>query len=167
MHEPKLGKGVIVGKNVQFGKDVVVWHYVVVGDNVKVGDNTRIGSFCDIGKDVEIGENCIIQTHVTLSNGCTLGNGVFVGPNSSVLNDKFPNSNCLTPAIVKDNVVIGGCATVLPNVTVGESSVVAGGSVVTKDVPPGSVVRGVPARTMMTRDEYEARKKSFIQARSK
>jgi UDP-2-acetamido-3-amino-2,3-dideoxy-glucuronate N-acetyltransferase len=165
MHEPKLGKGVVVGKNVLFGKDVVVWHYVVVGDNVKVGNNTRIGSFCDLGKDVQIGSHCIIQAHVTISNGCTLGNRVFIGPNSSVLNDKFPESNCLTPAVVEDNVVIGGCAMVLPNVTVGKDSVVAAGCVVTKDVPAASVVKGVPARTLMTREEYETKKTRFIRAR--
>jgi len=164
MQEPKLGKGVIIGKNVQFGKNVVVWNYVVVGDDAKVGDNTRIGSFCDIGKDVKIGANCTIQAHVTISNGCVLGNRVFVGPNSSVLNDKFPDSTCLTPAIVKDNVVMGGCVTVLPNVTVGENSVIAAGSVVTKDVPPGTVVKGVPARIMMTRKDYELRKERFARS---
>jgi len=161
MREPKLGKGVVVGENVRFGKNVVIWNYVVVGDNTKIGDNTRIGSFCDIGKDVEIGDNCLIEAHVTISNGCVVGNGVFVGPNSSVFNDKFPPSRCLTPSIIEDNVVIGGCVTVLPNVTVGESSVVAAGSVVTKDVPSGIVVKGIPARAMMTREEYEAKRESF------
>jgi len=164
MHEPKLGKGVILGKNVRFGKDVVVWNYVVVGDDVEVGDHTRIGSFCDIGKDVKIGANCTIQAHVTISNGCVLGNRVFVGPNSSVLNDKFPDSTCLTPAIVKDNVVIGGCVTVLPNVMVGEHSVVAAGGVVTKDVPSAAVVMGIPAKVVMTRDEYEMKKERFVKS---
>jgi acetyltransferase-like isoleucine patch superfamily enzyme len=165
MPKPKMGERVIIGKNVQFGKDVVIWNYVVIGDNTKIGDGTRIGSFCDIGKDVVIGKNCIVQAHVTISNECKLGDSVFIGPNSSLLNDKFPHSRCLTPSIIKDNVVIGGCVTILPNVVVYENSVIAAGSVVTKDVPPEMVVKGVPAKPMMTRNEYETKRKAFIEAR--
>jgi len=165
MHKPKFGKGAIVGENVQLGENVVIWNYVVIGDNTKIGGNTRIGSFCDIGRDVVIGENCIIQAHVTISNGCILSHDVFIGPNTSVLNDKFPHSKCLTPSTIKDNVVIGGCVTILPNVTVGENSVVAAGGVVTKDVPPGTVVKGIPARIAWTREEYEIKRQSFIKTR--
>jgi acetyltransferase-like isoleucine patch superfamily enzyme len=137
MPQPKTGKGVITGANVQFGREVVVWNYVVIGDNTKIGDGTRVGSFCDIGKNVVIGKDCVIQVHVTISNECKLGNNVFIGPNSSLLNDRFPHSVRLTPSIIEDNVIVGGCVTVLPNVTISENSVVvAAGSVVTKDVPP-------------------------------
>jgi len=165
MQKPKLGKGVIIGENVEFGKDVVIWNYVVIGDNTRIGDKSRIGSFCDIGKNVDIGKNCIIQAHVTVSNGCKLGNNVFIGPNSSLLNDKFPHSECLTPTVVKDDVVIGGCVTILPNVTIGEKSVIAAGSVVTRSVPSNTVVKGVPAKPMMTREEYEIKKKHFMMTR--
>ncbi|MGQ9506358.1 MAG: DapH/DapD/GlmU-related protein [Candidatus Bathycorpusculaceae bacterium] len=167
MSKPKLAKGVVIGKNVQFGKDITIWNYVVIGDNTKIGDKTRIGSFCDVGRDVIIGKNCIIQAHVTISNECKLGNNVFIGPNSSLLNDKFPHSKYLTPSIIKDDVVIGGCVTILPNVTVHEKAVIAAGSVVTKDVPPQIVVKGVPAKPMMTRQEYEIRRKEFIQTLEK
>jgi UDP-2-acetamido-3-amino-2,3-dideoxy-glucuronate N-acetyltransferase len=167
MSEPRLGKEVIIGKNVQFGKDVVVWNYVVIGDNTRIGGKTRIGSFCDIGRDVVIGESCVIQAHVTISHECRLGNNVFIGPNSSLLNDKFPHSVFLTPSIIEDNVVIGGCVSILPNVTVKESAVVAAGSVVTKDVPRRTLVKGVPAETMMTKKEYEARRKTFIQTKKR
>ncbi|MGD8506145.1 MAG: acyltransferase [Candidatus Bathyarchaeota archaeon] len=167
MHEPKLGRAVIVGKNVRFGKSVAIWNYVVIGDNTKIGDNTRIGSFCDIGRDVTIGKDCSIQAHVTISNGCIVGNNVFIGPNTSVLNDKFPHSRCLTPSAIQDNVVIGGCVSILPNITIEEDAVVAAGSVVTKDVLRKTVVKGLPARMMMTREEYEGKRKDFIQARQK
>ncbi|MDH5689920.1 MAG: N-acetyltransferase [Candidatus Bathyarchaeota archaeon] len=163
MPNPKIGKGLIIGKNVQFGKNVIIWNYVVIGDNTKIGDGTRIGSFCDIGKNIIIGKNCIIQAHVTISNECKLGDNVFIGPNSSLLNDKFPHSRCLTPSIIKDNVVIGGCVTILPNVTVGENSVIAAGSVVTKDIPPETVIKGMPAKPMMTRQGYERKRKAFIE----
>jgi acetyltransferase-like isoleucine patch superfamily enzyme len=167
MSKPKLGEGVIIGKNVQFGKDVVVWNYVVIGDNTKIGDKTKIGSFCDVGRNVIIGKNCIIQAHVTISNECKLGNNVFIGPNSSLLNDKFPHGKYLTPSIIENDAIVGGCVTILPNVTVHEKAVVAAGSVVTKDVPPKTVVKGVPAKPMMTRQEYESKRREFIQALKK
>lgn len=165
MPEPQLGKGVIIGKNVWFGQNVIVWNYVVIGDNTRIEDGTRIGSFCDIGKDVTIGRNCIIQTHVTISNECKLAENVFIGPGTSLLNDKFPHSRCLTPSILKANVVVGGCVTILPNVTVHENSVVAAGSVVTKDVPSGILVKGVPAKKMMNLEDYEVKRRAFIQSR--
>ena len=167
MSQPKTGKGVIIGSNVQFGKNVVVWNYVVIGDNTKIGDDTSIGSFVDIGKNVTIGKNCNIQAHVTISNECVLGNKVFIAPNSSLLNDKYPKSNLLTSPIVKDNVVIGGGVTILPSVVLGENSVIGGGSVVTTDVPPRKVLIGVPAKEAMSKDEYEAKREAFIRAKQK
>ncbi len=161
----KIGKGALVGENVHFGENVTIWNYVVIGDETSIGEGTRIGSFCDIGKNIIIGRNCIIQAHVTISNECSLGDNVFVGPNSSLLNDRFPHGRCLTPSIVEDNVVIGGCVTILPGVTVGSNAVVAAGSVVAKDVPPETVVKGVPARPMMTRQEYETKKAAFSRFR--
>jgi len=161
MQKAKLGRGVIIGENVRFGEDVVVWNYVVIGDNTKIGNRTHIGSFCDIGKNVMIGKSCNVQTHVTISNGCRIGNNVFIAPNSSILNDKFPQSEPITPPIIEDDAIIGGCAVILPNTTIGKKSVVAAGSVVTKDVAPETVVMGIPAKPMMTREEYEAKKKAF------
>ncbi len=162
MPVPKMGHGVIVGKNVVFGENVVVWNYVVIGDSTKIGDGTHVGSFCDIGKNVMLGKNCNIQTHVTISNGCSVGDNVFIAPNSTLLNDKFPVSECLTPPVIEDGAVIGGCVTILPNVRVGKSAVVAAGSVVTKDVPSGIVVKDVPAKPMMTKKEYETKRKIFV-----
>ena len=165
--KPKLGKGVVVDKTVQFGKDVVIWNYVVIGKGTKIGDKTRIGSFCDVGKNVTIGKNCNIQAHVTISNGCKIGNNVFIGPNSTILNDKFPYSNHLTPPIICDNVIIGGGAIILPKITIGKNSVIAAGSVVTKDVPPEVVAMGMPARKTMTRKEYETKRRALLKSESK
>jgi UDP-2-acetamido-3-amino-2,3-dideoxy-glucuronate N-acetyltransferase len=161
MFGPKMGKGVIVSKNVRFGKDVVVWNYVIIGAGARIGDATRIGSFSDIGKDVFIDENCNIQTHVTISNGCRIGKNVFIAPNVSLLNDKFPITEPVTPPTIKDNAIIGGGAVILPNIVVGEDSVVAAGSIVTKNVAPRTVVMGAPAKPTMTRKEYEAKRKAF------
>jgi acetyltransferase-like isoleucine patch superfamily enzyme len=146
---------------------VVVWNYVVIGDNTRIGDGTSIGSFCDIGKNVTIGKKCNIQAHVTISNGCVLGDSVFIAPNSTLLNDKYPKSELLTPPVIKDNVIIGGGVTILPNVVLGENCIVGGGSVVTKDVPAGKVIMGVPAREIMTIDEYETKREAFIREKRK
>ncbi len=167
MVNPKKGTGIVTGVNVEIGADVAIWNYVVIGDNTKIGDGTLIGSFCDIGKEVTIGKNCNIQAHVTISNGCILGDNVFIAPNSSLLNDKYPKSSFMTPPVIKDNAVIGGGVTILPDVIVGENAVIGGGSVVTKNVPPRTVSSGVPAKVVMSLEEYEAKREKFIAARRK
>jgi len=162
MQNSKRGVGIVQGANVQIGANCAIWNYVVIGDNTKIGDNTIIGSFVDLGKEVTLGKNCNIQAHVTISNGCVLGDNVFIAPNSSLLNDKYPKSTFMTPPIVKDGAAIGGGVTILPNVTVGEKAVVGGGSVVTKDVPPKTVVAGCPARKVMTLEQFEAKREDFL-----
>ena len=116
-------------------------------------------------KNVVIGKNCNIQAHVTISNGCVLGDNVFIAPNSSLLNDKYPKSTFMTPPVIKDSVAIGGGVTILPDVTIGEKAVIGGGSVVTKNVPPRMVLSGVPARVIMTLEEYEEKRGKFIASR--
>jgi UDP-2-acetamido-3-amino-2,3-dideoxy-glucuronate N-acetyltransferase len=167
MQNPKKGTGIVTGATVEIGKDVSIWNYVVIGDGTKIGDGTTIGSFVDIGKNVTLGKNCNIQAHVTISNGCVLGDNVFIAPNSSLLNDKYPKSSFLNPPVIKDGVAIGGGVTILPNVTVGEKAVVGGGSVVAKDVIARTVVAGTPAKFVMNLEQYEAKRNAFIKAQSK
>jgi UDP-2-acetamido-3-amino-2,3-dideoxy-glucuronate N-acetyltransferase len=167
MQSPKKGTCIVSGVNVEIGKDVSIWNYVVIGDGTKIGDGTMIGSFVDLGKNVVLGRNCNIQAHVTISNGCVLGDNVFIAPNSSLLNDKYPKSSFLNPPIIKDGAAIGGGVTILPNVTIGEKAVVGGGSVVAKDVAPRTVVAGCPAKFVMNLKDYEAKRDTFIKAQSK
>ena len=167
MQNPKRGVGIVAGADVEIGANAAIWNYVVIGDGAKIGEGTVIGSFCDIGKNVVIGKNCNIQAHVTISNGCVLGDDVFIAPNSSLLNDKYPKSTFMTPPVIKNGAAIGGGVTILPDVTVGEKAVIGGGSVVTKNVPPRTVSFGVPAAVVMTLKEYEAKRKGFIDARRK
>ena len=163
MSQPKMGIGVVVGSNVKFGKKVAIWNYVVIGDSVIIGNETRIGSFCDIGKGVSIGNNCNIQSHVTISNGSLIGDNVFIGPNCSMLNDKYPKSDLILPSKVKDNVIVGGGSIILPNVVLGENSVIGGGSIVTRDVAPKKVVAGSPAKEVMDIREYQIKREGFVQ----
>ena len=165
MLNPKRGVGIVTGVNVEIGVDAAIWNYVVIGDGTKIGEGTIIGSFCDIGKNVVIGKRCNIQAHVTISNAVVLGDDVFIAPNSSILNDKYPKSTFLSPPVIKDGAAIGGGVTVLPDVTIGEKAVIGGGSVVTKNVPPRTVSCGVPAAVVMSLDEYEAKRKGFIEAK--
>ncbi len=162
MQNPKKGTGIVTGANVEIGKGVSIWNYVVIGDGTKIGDGTLIGSFVDLGKSVTLGRNCNIQAHVTISNGCVLGDNVFIAPNSSLLNDKYPKCSFLTPPVIKDGAAIGGGVTILPGVTVGEKAVVGGGSVVTKDVKPRTVVAGCPAKVVMSLEQFEAKREAFI-----
>ena len=167
MLNPKKGTGIVTGANVKIGANVAIWNYVVIGDNTIIGDGTIIGSFCDIGKNVVFGKNCNIQAQVTISNGCVLGDNVFIAPNSSLLNDKYPKSTFMTPPVIKDGARIGGGVTILPDVTVGASAVIGGGSVVTKNVPPRMVLAGCPAKIVMTLEDYEAKRAAFIAEKSK
>jgi acetyltransferase-like isoleucine patch superfamily enzyme len=96
-----------------------------------------------------------------------LGDNVFIAPNSSLLNDKYPKSTFMTPPIIKDGAAIGGGVTILPNVTVGEKAVVGGGSVVTKDVPSRTVVAGCPARRVMTLEQFEVKREEFLAEKRK
>jgi UDP-2-acetamido-3-amino-2,3-dideoxy-glucuronate N-acetyltransferase len=167
MQNSKRGVGIIQGANVQIGEGCAIWNYTVIGDNTKIGDNCIIGSFVDLGKEVTLGKNCNIQAHVTISNGCVLGDDVFIAPNSSLLNDKYPKSSFMTPPTIKDGARIGGGVTILPNVTVGEKAVVGGGSVVTKDVPTRTVVAGCPAKKVMTLEQFEKKREEFLAEKQK
>jgi UDP-2-acetamido-3-amino-2,3-dideoxy-glucuronate N-acetyltransferase len=167
MQSSKKGVGIVTGANVEIGEGCSIWNYVVIGDGAKIGEGTIIGSFCDIGKEVRIGRNCNIQAHVTISNGSVLGDEVFIAPNTSLLNDKYPKSGFLTPPTVEAGAQIGGGVTILPNVVIGEKAIVGGGSVVTKNVPSRSVVSGVPAKSVMTLEEYESKRRKFIKTKVK
>jgi UDP-2-acetamido-3-amino-2,3-dideoxy-glucuronate N-acetyltransferase len=167
MQTSKRGIGIVEGANVSIGESCAIWNYVIIGDGTKIGENTIIGSFVDLGKNVSIGKNCNIQAHVTISNGCVLGDNVFIAPNSSLLNDKYPKSSFMTPPTIKDGAAIGGGVTILPNVTVGEKAVVGGGSVVTKDVAAAIVVAGCPAKKVMTLAQFEKKREVFLAEKQK
>jgi acetyltransferase-like isoleucine patch superfamily enzyme len=141
-----------VAKGAHIGAGSKVWI------NVQVRENTRVGSGCILSKDVyvdhgvTIGDRCKIQNSVSIYNGVTIGDDVFVGPNACFTNDRVPRAFStdwkVTPTRVDTGASIGANATIVCGVTIGEYAMVAAGSVVTKNVPPYTLVMGNPARAV-------------------
>lgn len=127
-----------------------------------IGADTEIRPplFVDYGKYLTIGERCFINFNLTALDVApiTIGDDVQIGPGVQLLTPTHPvepgprrdKLEAAQPISIADNVWIGGGAVILPGVTVGENSVVGAGAVVTRDVPPNTVVVGNPARAVRT-----------------
>jgi len=116
----------------------------IYGTNL-IGESTRIGAFCDIGNCI-IGDRCNIQTMVSIPRGTVIEDDVFIGPQTTICNDKYPPSKINSPVTIKKGASIGGNCTILPGITIGEYAKIGGGSVVTKDIPDKVTAYGNPAR---------------------
>lgn len=153
----------MIASDVILGSGVTIFHPDLVNlYGCKLGDHTKVGTFVEIQRDVVIGRNCKISSHTFVCSGVVIEDDVFVGHNVSFINDKYPvasRDGALTvfaddeikPTFVRKGATIGTSATILCGVTIGEYAMVGAGSVVTKDVPPHSIVAGVPARIIGTR----------------
>lgn len=134
----------VQSKNI--GKDTNVWQFVVILPEAQIGDGCNICSHCFIENDVKIGNNVTVKCGVQLWNGIEIEDGVFIGPNVTFCNDKFPKSKnknfTLLKTIVKKGASIGANATILPGITIGENAMIGAGAIVTKDVLPGQIVKG-------------------------
>ena len=144
-----------ISEKAKIGDNVKIWHFAYVGDNTEIGDDVKIGSLAHVDYDVKIGNNTMIEGLVYIPPLSRIGNNVFIGPSASLTNDPFPPSEKLIGVTIKDNAIIGSRAIIKAGITIGENSVVAMGAVVTKDVPPNTVVIGVPAKKMYSREEYD------------
>ena len=152
-----------IAPDVKLGKGVAM-HAFVNLYGCSIGDETRIGTFVEIQKGAEIGNRCKISSHTFICEGVRLGDGVFVGHNVSFINDRYPRAlnadgGLKTDAdwscqrtFVGDGASIGSGSTVLGGITIGAGAMVGAGSVVTRDVPPGAVVAGNPARLLPSAD---------------
>lgn len=145
--------------NVRLGQGARIFNFVNAY-GCEIGDGTKVGSFVEIQKGARIGRNCKISSHTFICEGVEIEDEVFIGHNVSFINDKFPAATnpdgsmqteadwkCV-PTRVKRRASIGTSATILCGVTIGEGAIVGAGSVVTKDVPAGATVAGVPARIL-------------------
>src|SRR5579859_3668350 len=149
----------LIAADVVLGKGVRICGFVNLY-GCEIGDETKIGTFVEIQKGAKIGRRCKISSHTFICEGVTLEDEVFVGHNVTFINDRYPQSTnadgklqtdadwkCVN-TLVKRGASIGSGATLLCGITVGEGALVGAGSVVTKDVPPGAVVAGNPARLL-------------------
>lgn len=148
----------VVGRDATIGEGTVIWGLAQIRENARVGSSCIIGRGAYIGSGVEIGDHCKVQNNSLIYEPARLGNGVFVGPAVVLTNDVFPRAvNVdgslktgadwdLVGVVIGDGASIGAGAVCVAPLTVGEWAMVAAGSVVTRDVAPYSLVRGVPAR---------------------
>jgi acetyltransferase-like isoleucine patch superfamily enzyme len=128
-----------------------------------IGDDTRIGTFVEIQKNAVIGARCKIQSHTFICEGVTIEDEVFVGHGVMFINDLDPRATAggrpqaeadwrMIPTWVCRGASIGSGAVILGGVTIGAGALIGAGAVVTRDVEPGAVVAGVPARRFRWRD---------------
>ncbi len=137
-----------IGANFRTGHNVLIRENTEIGDHVLVGTNSVLDGTCKIGNDVSI------QTNVYVTINTTLEDSVFMGPNSVTTNDKYMLAGArLVGPTVKKGARIGANATILPGITVGEGAVIGSGTVVTKNVPPNSVIAGNPGREIKSKDK--------------
>ena len=138
----------------QIGEGTRVWQYVVILPGAIIGRDGNICSHCFIENKVVVGDRVTVKCGVQLWDGVTLEDDVFVGPNATFTNDRNPRSRnttaTLLPILVKKGAIIGANATILPGINIGEGAMVGAGAVVTKDVPPRTLVVGNPARIVRT-----------------
>src|SRR6266508_280405 len=121
-----------------------------------IGDRCSVGTYAVLEPGNRVGDDTRIHSHCFLEY-VTLGRRVFLGPGVVFTDDPHPVcpsfKQCVLGATVYDDVAIGGNATILPGVKIGAGSLVGAGSVVTRDVPPGVVVAGSPAKFMRNIEE--------------
>jgi acetyltransferase-like isoleucine patch superfamily enzyme len=142
-----------LGKNVKLSKFINLY-------GCTIGANTKIGAFVEIQKNATVGNNCKISSHTFICEGVTIEDNVFIGHSVTFINDSYPRATNpggglqseadwkVEPTLIKKGASIGSGSTILSKVTVGENAIVGAGSVVTKDVPPNTIVAGNPARVL-------------------
>jgi UDP-2-acetamido-3-amino-2,3-dideoxy-glucuronate N-acetyltransferase len=157
-----------IGKDVQIGKDVKIFHPDLINlYGCIIGDETKIGAFVEIQGGASVGARCKISSHTFICEGVTIEDGVFVGHGVMFINDRLPRATRADGKIqdasdwvvektrVCKNASIGSNATILCGISIGEGATVGAGAVVTRDVPPGAVVAGVPARPVRRKNHKQ------------
>jgi acetyltransferase-like isoleucine patch superfamily enzyme len=147
----RIAPDVLLGANVKISAFVNLY-------GCTIGDNTKLGAFVEIQRGAAIGKNCKISSHTFICEGVTVQDNVFIGHNVTFINDKYPKATgadgnlqteedwSVMPTLVENGASIGSSVTILCGVTIGAGALVGAGSVVTKDIPPGEIWAGNPAR---------------------
>lgn len=147
-----------VAETATIGDGSSVWHLAQVREGARIGENCVIGRGAYVGSGVTMGDNCKLQNYALVYEPAELEDGVFVGPAAVFTNDHYPRS--ISPdgslkraddwqavgVTCRTGASIGARAVCIAPVTIGRWSMVAAGSVVTKDVPDFALVAGAPAR---------------------
>jgi acetyltransferase-like isoleucine patch superfamily enzyme len=148
-----------IAPDVKLGRDVRLAKFINLY-GCEIGDETRIGAFVEIQKNATIGRRCKISSHTFICEGVTIEDQVFIGHGVTFINDTYPRATTAEGELqterdwkvertqVKKGASIGSGSTVLANVVIGEHAIVGAGSVVTRDVPPHTIVAGNPARVV-------------------
>jgi acetyltransferase-like isoleucine patch superfamily enzyme len=148
-----------VAPDVKLGRDVKLARFINLY-GCEIGDETKVGAFVEIQKNASVGRRCKISSHTFVCEGVTIEDHVFVGHGVTFINDSYPRATTesgelqtekdwrVERTFVRRGASIGSGSTILCNVTIGEGAIVGAGSVVTRDVPPRTIVAGNPARVL-------------------
>jgi UDP-2-acetamido-3-amino-2,3-dideoxy-glucuronate N-acetyltransferase len=148
-----------IAADVKLGRDVAIYDFVNLY-GCEIGDESRIGAFVEIQRGARIGRRVKVSSHSFICEGVEIEDNVFIGHGVIFINDKYPRAvNAdgspqskddwqVVPTVVRKNASLGSGSTILCGIEIGEGAIVGAGSVVTRNVPPGAVVAGNPARIL-------------------
>jgi len=147
-----IGGNVVIHAGVSIDDGARIGDHAQVRDGAQIGEDVTIGSFCAVDPGVHVGPRTSVQTRCYLTEGTLIEEDVFVGPGVTLTNDNTMDRHAPDMALdgptLRRACRVGGGATICPGIEIGEEAFVAAGAVVVRDVPPRTVVMGVPARDL-------------------
>lgn len=157
MPKARIHPSATIDSGAEIGDGSMVWVNVQIREGAKIGKNCVLSKDVYVDCNVKIGDECKIQNSVSIYDGVTIESQVFVGPNASFTNDKVPRAYNtdwkITKTLVQQGASLGANCTIICGIVIGEYSMIAAGSVVTKDVPSYTLVAGNPARVVAKVDK--------------